>query len=452
MRDYFSPNGDNLTYSPDSNDASVAVTKTERTGSSVIIITPKGVGSTSVVVELMNFRGLRVTQSFTVTVGQEAQQNQRPVVVTPTPPSQRFERGDAIIVQNTSPSALNIRGGPGVGWGEKGQASDGATGIIIDGPQQAKKGYTWWKVKWDSSNKVQWTHQTANNVGWSVEAMDGTEYLVSRPSAPVSLSFDLAIQPLTVNKRNLPPGEFFMLHVTVRNNGPDRSGASDLSYYHSSILGRSPTDPPQLQGTVSLDPIAPGRSTTKSIRLLAPSVPRTYYYGAWLAANIGDTDIYNDVATEVGVTVTATTVQNPNLPDTDLPDVNTPSVDLPSAVYCHRKFRPLSNIRLCYNDNPFERRIPMAKRRRFTAKFKAEVVLEALHGESSQAELCRRHNLSENQVSTWKRQLLENVETFFESADKQSSESAERIVELEQLVGRLTLALEIQKKASTLLD
>ena len=94
----------------------------------------------------------------------------------------------------------------------------------------------------------------------------------------------------------------------------------------------------------------------------------------------------------------------------------------------------------------------MAKRRRFTPKFKAEVVLEALHGESSQAELCRRHNLSENQVSTWKRQLLENVETFFESADKPSSESTERIAQLEQLVGRLTLALEIQKKASTLLD
>ena len=94
----------------------------------------------------------------------------------------------------------------------------------------------------------------------------------------------------------------------------------------------------------------------------------------------------------------------------------------------------------------------MAKRRRFTAKFKAEVVLEALSGESSQAELCRRHNLSETQVSTWKRQLLENAETFFESTDKPSSESAERVAQLEQLVGRLTLALEIQKKASTLLD
>ena len=94
----------------------------------------------------------------------------------------------------------------------------------------------------------------------------------------------------------------------------------------------------------------------------------------------------------------------------------------------------------------------MAKRRRFTPKFKAEVVLEALRGETSQAELCQRHNLSENQVSTWKRQLFENVETFFEAADKPSSESAERIAQLEQLVGRLTLALEIEKKALTFLD
>ena len=32
----------------------------------------------------------------------------------------------------------------------------------------------------------------------------------------------------------------------------------------------------------------------------------------------------------------------------------------------------------------------MAKRRRFTPEFKAEVVIEALSGESSQAELCRK--------------------------------------------------------------
>ena len=88
----------------------------------------------------------------------------------------------------------------------------------------------------------------------------------------------------------------------------------------------------------------------------------------------------------------------------------------------------------------------MAKRRRFTPEFKAEVVLEALSGQSSQAELCRRHNLNENQLSQWKQQLLENASTLFDSTDKQSSDAEARIAHLEQLVGRLTVALDIQKK------
>ena len=329
VRGYFSPNGDNLTYIPDANDASVAVAMPEKTGSSVIIITPKGVGRTAVVVELMNFRGLSVTQTFTVTVEQAPQQPD-PIVIPPISSIQRFEKGDAIIVKNAPPSDLYIRGGANLGWDAKGQVSNGATGTIIDGPRQSN-GFTWWKVRWDPSNKVQWTHQTANNTGWVVEASDRVEYLAVRPPDRVSQSYDLAIQSATVNKRRLSPGEFFMLHITILNNGPDRSMAVDLSYYHSSVQGRSPTDPPQLQGIVSLDPIAPGKSTTKSIRLQTPLAPRTYYYGAWLAANTGDTDIYNDVATEVAITVTGTTVQTPNLPDTDLPDVNIPSTDIPTT-------------------------------------------------------------------------------------------------------------------------
>ena len=92
------------------------------------------------------------------------------------------------------------------------------------------------------------------------------------------------------------------------------------------------------------------------------------------------------------------------------------------------------------------------KRRNFTPEFKAQVVLEALRGESSQAELCRRHNLSEEQLSKWKQQVVENVASLFVSTDKHSKEATERIAQLEQLVGRLTLSLEIQKKASTLLS
>ena len=94
----------------------------------------------------------------------------------------------------------------------------------------------------------------------------------------------------------------------------------------------------------------------------------------------------------------------------------------------------------------------MAKRRNFTPEFKAEVVLEALRGESSQAELCRRHNLSEQQLSKWKQQVIENVATLFASTDQQSSEAAERIAHLEHLVGRLTVALDIQKKALAFLN
>ena len=93
----------------------------------------------------------------------------------------------------------------------------------------------------------------------------------------------------------------------------------------------------------------------------------------------------------------------------------------------------------------------MAKRRRFTPEFKAEVVLEARLGESSQAELCRRHTLSHEQLSTWKRQLLENAAIVFEPAKKSSTEDQERIAHLEQLLGRVTLKVEIQKKALTFL-
>lgn len=41
------------------------------------------------------------------------------------------------------------------------------------------------------------------------------------------------------------------------------------------------------------------------------------------------------------------------------------------------------------------------KPRRFTFEFKAKVMIEALTGQSSEAELCRRHNIAEEQFSQW---------------------------------------------------
>jgi transposase-like protein len=93
----------------------------------------------------------------------------------------------------------------------------------------------------------------------------------------------------------------------------------------------------------------------------------------------------------------------------------------------------------------------MAQRRRFTGEFKAQVVIELLSGAKSPAELCREHQLSPQLLGQWKRELLERAPQVFEQ-DQVHSADQERIAELERLVGRLTMQLEIAKKASALLS
>jgi putative transposase len=92
----------------------------------------------------------------------------------------------------------------------------------------------------------------------------------------------------------------------------------------------------------------------------------------------------------------------------------------------------------------------MAKRRTFTAEFKARVVLEALSGVKSSAEICRAHNLKPPVLSRWKAEFLENAPKVFE-ADERRSEDRVRIQELERLLGQQALDLEIAKKASNIL-
>ena len=91
----------------------------------------------------------------------------------------------------------------------------------------------------------------------------------------------------------------------------------------------------------------------------------------------------------------------------------------------------------------------MAQRRRFTAKFKTQVVLDLLTGRRSVAQLCREHNLKEQVVTRWRAILLDRAELLFRTETAQDGH-LERIAELERLVGRLTLELDIAKKASQL--
>ena len=92
--------------------------------------------------------------------------------------------------------------------------------------------------------------------------------------------------------------------------------------------------------------------------------------------------------------------------------------------------------------------MPRRSRRTFTAEFKAKVVLDLLAGTTTQAEVCRKHQLSPSLVALWKAALLERLPTVFQADDRHSAD-ADRIAELERLVGQQALELAALKKAST---
>jgi len=91
----------------------------------------------------------------------------------------------------------------------------------------------------------------------------------------------------------------------------------------------------------------------------------------------------------------------------------------------------------------------MTKHRTFTPEFKAQVVMEVLSGGKTAAELCRQHSLKPQVLSDWKASFVANAATVFQSDERLSQQQA-RIAELERLVGRLTLELEVAKKTSLL--
>ena len=92
----------------------------------------------------------------------------------------------------------------------------------------------------------------------------------------------------------------------------------------------------------------------------------------------------------------------------------------------------------------------MPRGRTFTAQFKAQVVLEVLSGVKTSAEVCRQYQIHPNLFYKWRTTLLEGAPLIF-SQEEQRSVEQERIAELERMLGRLTMELEVAKKASSLL-
>ena len=78
-------------------------------------------------------------------------------------------------------------------------------------------------------------------------------------------------------------------------------------------------------------------------------------------------------------------------------------------------------------------------RRNHSPAFKARVALEALKGEKTLAQLAAHHDVHPNQITSWKSQLLENAAGIFGPGTGEGTIDRERIKELHEKIGQLTV-------------
>ncbi len=86
-------------------------------------------------------------------------------------------------------------------------------------------------------------------------------------------------------------------------------------------------------------------------------------------------------------------------------------------------------------------------RRKHTASFKAKVALEALREQKTLSQLSQQYSLHANQISDWKKAVMERAPEIFESsAAPVPSDSESLTLPLYQQIGRLTVEIDFLKK------
>ena len=91
------------------------------------------------------------------------------------------------------------------------------------------------------------------------------------------------------------------------------------------------------------------------------------------------------------------------------------------------------------------------QRRRFSTEFKAKVAIEAIKGQRTVAELAGAYEVHPNQVTQWKKQLLESLpEVFGRRRQEDRQQQEELTAQLYQQIGQLKVELDWLKKKSGL--
>jgi transposase len=95
----------------------------------------------------------------------------------------------------------------------------------------------------------------------------------------------------------------------------------------------------------------------------------------------------------------------------------------------------------------------MKPRRKFTGEYKAKLVLEMLSGQRSAADIARKEGIKDTLLHEWRAEFIRNApQVFGVSAAQAEHEQSNKVSELEQVIGRLTIENEVLKKASRWLN
>ena len=85
-------------------------------------------------------------------------------------------------------------------------------------------------------------------------------------------------------------------------------------------------------------------------------------------------------------------------------------------------------------------------RRKFTSGFKAKVALEAIKERSTLAELAKKFELHQNQISKWKQEFIENSSTIFDNGKAKKEDDQVDVEALYNKIGKLEVERDFLKK------
>jgi transposase-like protein len=89
------------------------------------------------------------------------------------------------------------------------------------------------------------------------------------------------------------------------------------------------------------------------------------------------------------------------------------------------------------------------RRRKFSAEFKSRIALESIKGEKTLAQLATEFEVHPNQITQWKRQLVESLpEVFGKRREREAQDHEELVDKLYREIGKLKVERDWLEKKS----